>query len=277
MIDFPDPYELEALKLYDEPYCVTIYVPLHNPSGWTNPNRIELKNLLKAARVALEDTDIPKRDLKKTLRPIQNMLKDSEFWPRHRESLVIFAQAKFFRYYHLAEDQVRYMITVKRGFNLKPLLQTMHKNRPYFVLALDHKHVQLYEGDHYHLKPVHLKDFPSDMESALNYDENPKWYQTHTIAPTRPGKDSEAYHGQYNISQVDKEMLEEFFRIIDHRLHYYLSSQNKPLILAGVNYLLPIYRKVNTYSYLWGKSIKGNIKDTRPQVIQNKAWALMSH
>ncbi len=276
MIDFPEPHELEELKAYKEPYCVTIYVPLLDPSGASNPNKIELKNLLRQTKIALLDTAISKRDLRKTLRPVQELLKDYEFWPRHQESLALFMHSRFFRHYHIPDHQTTYMLTVERGFNLEPLLKAMHENLSYFVLALGHKNVQLYEGNHFHLRTVHLKDFPANMDATLHYDENPKWHETHTIAPTGNGKGSEAYHGQYNVSQVDKEMLEEFFRTIDHRLHYYLSSQHKPLILAGVNYLLPIYRKVNTYSYLWPKSIKGNIANEHSRVIQDKAWALVS-
>ena len=251
-------------------------MPLLDPAGASNPNRIELKNLLRQAKIALQDTDIPKRDIRKTLRPAQELLKNDEFWPRHRQSLVLFMHSTFFRYFHIPDHSTPYMLTVEQGFNLEPLLKAMHDNRSYFVLALGHKDVRLYEGDHFNLTPVELKDFPSDMAETLHLDENPKWWQTHTIAPSSSGKGSEAYHGQYNVAQVDKLELEEFFRNIDHRLHYYLSSQHKPLILAGVNYLLPIYRKVNTYSYLWPNSIKGNIKDDRPKAVLDKAWSLIS-
>ena len=275
MIDFPEPQEIEMLRQFKEPFCLTIYVPLLERNTWVNPIRIELKNLLREARVALLSAGVKPRDIRKTLAPARLLVEDHEFWPMHRESLVLFMHPKLFRYYNVPDHSTPYMLTVERGFNLDPLLKVMSENRSYFVLALGHKDVKLYEGDHFSLKPVKLQNFPGDMKEALHIDEYPRSLETHTIAPASSGKGSEAFHQQYNVAEVDKTMLEEFFRIIDRRLHFYLSSTHKPLILAGVNYLLPIYRKVNTYSYLWPKNIKGNVKDDRPEQIINKAWPLV--
>lgn len=276
MINFPNQQELEELRAFDEPYCVTIYAPFIDPNAATNPNRIELKNLLREAEAALQSAGVQPKDIKKTLRPARALLEGDEFWPVHRESLVLFMHPKLFRYYHIPDHGTPYLLTVEEGFNLEPLLKIMKNNKNYFVLALSHKNVQLYEGDHYHLQPVHLKNFPSDMKKALRIDEYPKWRETHRIAPSYMGKGSEASHGQYNVSQTDKDMLKEFFGRIDHSLHHYLSSQDKPLILAGVEYLLPIYRQANTFPQLLKDDIKGNLEHSRLESIQERAWSLVS-
>ena len=89
------------------------------------------------------------------------------------------------------------------------------------------------------------------------------------------GKGSEAYHGQYNVSQTDKAMLLEFFRRIDKRLHTFLQTKQKPLILAGVGYLVPIYRQINTYQHLLPSSIGGNLERTKPDSIREHALSLI--
>src|ERR1019366_908886 len=109
-------------------------------------------------------------------------------------------------------------------------------NERYYVLTLGHKNVHLYEGDHYSIRDVQLKDFPSDMKETLNIDEYPKWRETHEIAPSYMGKGSEAVHGQYNVSQIDKEFLVKYFRLLDKRLHSFLRPKDSPLIIAGVGY-----------------------------------------
>lgn len=275
MINFPSQQQLEELTAFSEPFCLTIYAPLIDANTATNPNRIELKNLLREAETALKSAGVKPRDVKKTLKPAQLLVEDNEFWPIRHESLVLFMHPRLFRYYHIPDHATPYILTIETGFNIEPLLKAMEDNERYFVLALGHKNVRLYEGDHYQLKSVQLKNFPADMKQTLNIDEYPKWRETHGIAPSYTGKGSEASHGQYNISQTDKDMLLEFFRRIDHRLHNFLFRHQRPLIIAGVNYLLPIYRKANTYPGLLPGAITGNQENADLQTIGGKAWQLL--
>lgn len=151
----------------------------------------------------------------------------------------------------------------------------MKNNIDFYVLTLSHNKVKLYKGDQYGLMPVTLKSLPTDMKSALNIDEYPNWRETHTIAPTRTGKGSEAYHGQYNVRQTDKIMLEQYFRSINKHLHTFLHLKREPLLLAGVNYLLPIYRHVNTYPFLLPQSLLGNVDRMNLNDLHLKAWPLI--
>lgn len=274
MINFPNQQELTELREFNEPFCLTIYSPFINPNTATNPNRIEMKNLLREAETALQSAGVKPRDIKKTLRPAKLLLEGHEFWPIHHQSLALFMHPKLFRYYHIPDHDIPYLLTVESGFNLAPLLRAMQNNQQFYILALGHKNVRLFEGDHFSLKPVKLKDFPTDMKDLLGIDEYPKSRETHTIAPARAGKGSEAYHEQYNVSQTDKDMLLEFFRRIDHRLHNFLIHHQKPLIIAGVEYLLPMYRKVNTYPGLLKGAILGNQDYVDLVALRDKAWRL---
>ena len=145
--------------------------------------------------------------------------------------------------------------------------------RQYFLLTLGHKNIKLFRGDHYGLNPLVVRNFPTELETALRLDEYPKWRETHAIGPS--GKGSEASHGQYNVSQVDKSMLVTFFRQIDRRLHRLLISNRIPLIIAGVGYLLPIYQRVNTYSGLVKVGITGNFQRADLNTLRSKAWELI--
>src|SRR5690554_6666712 len=123
MVQLPSPTELKLLKSFNEPFSLTIYAPHieFDPTGLTNPNRIELKNMLKQAETALLDNGADTGHVRKTLRPARNLLDSREFWPVRNESLALFAHPKFFRYYHLPGG-MPYILTIQRGFNLEPLL-----------------------------------------------------------------------------------------------------------------------------------------------------------
>jgi len=47
------------------------------------------------------------------------------------------------------------------------------------------------------------------------------------------------------------------------------------LIISGVDYLLPIYKKANTYKNLVDKTIIGNQEYAKLQDIRKKAWEII--
>jgi len=276
MMKFPNKRELKELRAFNQPYSLSIYAPYIEPNVSSNPNRIELKNLLRESETALLSAGVTPKEIKKTLKPAKALLEGREFWPVHHESLVLFAHPQLFYYYHLPSQSIPYMLTVEKGFNLQPLLMVMQANKQYYVLALSHKNVKFYKGDHYQIKQVYLNNFPSNMEETLNVDEYPKARELHMIAPPSMGKGTEAYHGQYNVKEVDKAMLLEFFRRINKRLQIFLQDKHLPIILAGVDYLKPIYHQVNTSPNLIPNGIKGNTEHTKLDNLRDQAWKLLN-
>lgn len=283
MIDYPSEDELANLRAYGNPHCLTMYVPFIDPNYATNPTRIEYKNMLREAEEALVSSGVDEKAIKKILKPLRALMDGGEFWPPKHESLAIFADKDFFHCYHVPEDTVPHMLTVGKGFNLEPLEKAIRDegNENYYVLALSHKHVKLYKGDKYRLEPVDLTNFPTEMKGTLNIDEYPHSRQSHTISPSGKGSlrsaqgGSKGYHDHSEVANTDKEMLLEFFHRIDKFLHKIFNKDKSPLIIGGVEYLLPIYRKANTYPGLLEETIVGNLDRANLPFIREKAWALL--
>lgn len=277
MINLPTPSELNELQAFDKTHCLSVYIPLLDPNETPSPNRIEFKNILKEAEAALVAAGASKSVIEKTLQPAIHLMNDRELWPPRHNSLVLFMHPDFFRYYHLPTSATPYLLTVETGFNLGPLMEIMAANHPYYVLALSHKNVRLYEADRYHLKRLRPKHFPTNMKQALNIDEYPNWRETHTIAPTYSfsGKGSEAVHGQYNVRETDKDLLKAFFRQIDQSLRVFLRDKKQPLLMVGVEYLLPIYRRINTYPLLIKDGLTGNFEKLGLKTIHAKTWSYL--
>lgn len=279
MFSIPSQKELKLLELFKEPHCVTIYLPYSKPlTAGTNPNYISLKNLIREAEDALDSFGVSERAVKKTLRPARELLYSPALEQLRDEGIVMFLHETFSRIFTIPDGSIKPLITVEYGFNFDRLLAIMEDNRRYYLLALAHDNVRLFLGDHYSIVPVHLRNFPSDMVKALRLDEYPKWSETHTVGPPRRGKgpESEAYHGQYNERQEDKKELRQFFQMVDHRLHKFLHGKRVPLVLAGADYLIPIYKKVNSYRYLAPKSIHGNTDHAHLADLQRSAWKIVN-
>lgn len=258
MVHFPSLADVNELRGFHDTRCVTMYLPLEKSATATNQNRISIKNAVKKAEAALHSSGANQHESHYILEPAQRLLEDTVSWPTDCDGLALYMSAGVFYNYCIPGEPVPYMLTIKDHFHVEPLLHILNENQHYYILALGHKNVRLFEGDMYGIAPISVKGFPASMEDMLHIDEYPKSRETHTVAPSIVGKGSEAYHEQYNVAQTDKAMLLEFFRRIDRMLSSFLNHHQKPVILAGVNYILPLYRKVNTYPLVLDKSITGN-------------------
>jgi hypothetical protein len=54
-----------------------------------------------------------------------------------------------------------------------------------------------------------------------------------------------------------------------------LREEDAPLVLAGVEYLHPLYHEANTYPHLIEKGIAGNPDHSRIETLQEQAWPLV--
>lgn len=277
MIKYPTTDELTLLQGIDQENCISIYAPFIEPNAATNPNRLALKNLLQEAEKKMLLAGMTPKEIKQTLHAATDYINGPDFWPIQHESIALFMHQKFFRSYHIPEPDIPERIVLANKFDLKPLKKALKKNRPYYLLTLDHNHVAIYKGDHYGLQPLESKDFPMNMKEALRIDEFPQWLETHGVAPARMGKGARTFHGQYNVAETDKIMLKQFFRMIDTKLKRLLKASKDPLIIAGVNYLQPIYRSVNTYPHLLKEAVDGNVTKERLDILRDKAWKIINN
>lgn len=283
MANIPSRQEIEELQDFSKKSCVSIYLPLERTegaNGMSNPNRIKLKNLLNEACEELVKSGASSSEAKKAIKRGQEILEQQHvFWPSYGGTVVVFIHEKMVQTYRLPAE-IEQSLSVGQGFNTTPLEQFMKNNESYFLLTLSHNEVNLYEGDRFQLEQVELDDFPASMEETLNLDEYPKFTEAHpehsSRTAERTGMQAEGYHGHYDKANVNKTLLVDFFRRIDKKLHGLLQMKNRPLVLAGVDYLIPLYKKVNTYNELYPEHLSGNFENSQLDNLRKKAWVTIS-
>ena len=117
-------------------------------------------------------------------------------------------------------------------------------------------------GVHYstrfHAREVALPQVPKSLAEALQFDDPEQQLQFHTGAPRGDGRQTAVFHGQGGAKENAKDDILEYFRQIDQGLHPVLRDERAPLVLAGVDYLHPIYRQANTYPHLLDQGLTGN-------------------
>jgi hypothetical protein len=203
-----------------------------------------------------------------------------DFWQHQDRGLAIFVADTFYRYYQVPQDFSE-LVVVTDQFHLKPILPFLTGDGRFYVLTLSQKDVRFMQGDRMSLREVEVLNLPTSMDEALQYDETAGDGQfrigttsgaSNFTSSQQPGQ----FHGQGSPDQDDiKQDLLQFFHVIDDAVHEFLKDKRAPLILAGVEYLMPIYHEANTYPHLVTEdNIAGNVKVEKPEELHEKAWAI---
>jgi hypothetical protein len=81
--------------------------------------------------------------------------------------------------------------------------------------------------------------------------------------------------GHGAVADDVKDNLLKYFRLIDRGLRDLLKDDRAPLVLAGVEYLFPIYREACTYPRLMEEGIAGNPKGVSAEGLHRTAQKLV--
>ena len=246
--------ELKQLVEQSQCPCVSIYMPTVQAGAETQQNPIRFKNLIRQAEAALQENyQLRHPEVLNLLQPAMD-LDQEDFWQHQDSGLAIFAANNFFHYYKLPLD-FEESVLVGEQFYLKPLMPLLMSDGRFYLLALSQKQIRLFEGSRYSIREVELEDVPTNMDETLLYDETAKDGQFR-ISTGKGGTNNSFQktgnvHGQGSPDR-DKPKVDilQFFHRVDEGLQKYLHDEYAPLVLAGVEYLLPIYREANSYQHL---------------------------
>jgi hypothetical protein len=256
---------------------VSIYMPTHRAGFDIQQDPIRLKNLLGEAEERLLAGGLRTPKAKKLLEPAEKLLQDGLFWQRQSDGLAMFLSPEVFRYYRLPFDFDK-LVVVSDRFHIKPLLPLLSGDGWFYVLALSQNAIRLLQGTRRSVSEVNLEDTPDSLAEALRYNDPEKRFQFHTstLTPGGKGERPAVFHGHGVASADDpKGYILRYFHQVDEGLQDLLRDEQAPLVLAGVDYLFPIYKEANTYPHLVDEGIEGNPEELRAEELHERAWAIV--
>jgi hypothetical protein len=266
--------ELKTLMGKHQGLCISIFMPTFRTGAESQQNQIRFRNLLRTAEEKLLAQGMRPQEIKTLLEPAQALPGNILFWRKQSDGLALFLSADLFRSFCLPEafDE---LITVADYFHIKPLLPLFGSDKRFYILALSQKEIRLLEGTERNVQEIELESVPGSLAEALRYDESGK--QVRFRAGTAGGGDHSAMVSGHGAEIDDtKDNLLKYFRLIDRGLHDLLRDERAPLILAGVEYLFPIYREANTYPGLIEAGIPGNPQGISAEALHRSALKIGS-
>lgn len=264
--------ELKQLMGEHEGPCVSIYLPTDNGTEKFTQAPIRLKNLLAEAEEQLAQSGMRPRELAQMLEPAQKAVEDRFFWRHSAQGLAFFLTPRAAYHYRLPIPFDELAVVTHR-FHLKPLLPLLSGDGEFYLLALSQNEVRVMHGSRFRIEELDAGSLPRNLADAMKYDDIEKQFQFRSAAPSGQGKGS-LFHG-HGVADDDKDRILRYFRQIDSGLQELLGDKEAPLVLAGVEYLIPIYKAANTYAHTLSDAIPGNPEESKPDELHQRAWAIV--
>jgi hypothetical protein len=268
--------EIERLAEKRAEWCVSIFMPTHRAGAEIQQDPIRLKNLLGQAQERLIAAGLRDPEAQALLEPAQDLVPCQEFWRHQSDGLALFLSPSASEFYRLPFDFEALVVAADR-FHIKPLLPLLSGDGRFYVLALSQNEIRFLLGTRYSVGQVDLTDVPESLAEVLKWDDPEKRLQWHSRTGNRTNGRAAIFHGHGVASADDpKDYIRRYFRRIDEGLTTVLADEGAPLILAGVEYLLPIYEEANTYPHLLEEGVTGNPEQLSLKQLHQKAWKIVA-
>jgi hypothetical protein len=250
--------------------AISIYQPTQRGGPEAAQNTVRLKNLIGQAEERLSDRGIRRPQVYSLLSPLRDLIEDSAFWQHPLDGLALFTRPEFFRYFKLpyAVDEV---VVVGDAFYAAPLVQALSDGY-FYILAISQASVRLFQATRFGAREVDLSgvDIPRNLGEAMRYDdfEKPN-LERHPISGGR------LQHGHGPGEKDMKNEIERYLNAVDAGIAKVIPGNKYPLVVAAVDYLIPMYRRVTNYGPVLEKGPEGNPDQLGAAELHERAWPIV--
>jgi hypothetical protein len=257
-------------------WAISIYLPTERLGHETRQNSTRFKNLVTQAQERLQAKGVRSTEVQRLLQPARDLFTNYEFWQYQSDGLAVFIGDQGIKTYRLPLNFAQTLYT-ERYYYLKPLMPLLSGNGDFYILALSQSKIWMLHGTRDNVDDIDLEGVPDNIQEALMWDDPEKQLQWHTQT-TNPASSTDRpamYHGHGVGTDDQKDRILRYFQKVDESLQELLQDRRLPLILAGVDYLLPLYRQASSYANIIEGEITGSPKGWSAADLHEKAWEII--
>ena len=280
MIDIVERSQLEFLAQTRPHPCVSIFLPTHRAGPEIRQDPIRLKNLIRQAESHLAGLGLRPTNIREILAPARDLVRRNAFWRWQGDGLALFLAGGFFQYFRLPLE-FQELVAVSDRFEVSPLLPLFTAAGRFYLLALSRNRVALFGGTPYFLAEMGLAGVPRSLDEALKYDVRDSQLQVHSGVRLRmaargaAAKQGAVFTGQGVGVDDEESRTLEFVHAVERGMRRSLRDQQAPLVLAGVEELLAVYRSANKYPRLLERGVPGNPDFLKEDELHKAAWDIV--
>jgi hypothetical protein len=265
-----------SIATYRAPVCVSIYMNSHN-FGEEENKQVDpalLKSALKKMEMQLNESGTEQKEINSLLAPAYTIFDDPEFHKNHSAALGIFISDAYLKYIRI-QSPVKEEAIIESSFYVSPLIPLITPPEYFYILVISKKQVKLFKADYFAIHFVPVGGLPAGIGDATSDDKTDVMISDVT---DRGGTENQQYHGFGGRNQDDdKILITNFFEASDDVIwKQILHNENVPLLLAGVEYLMPIYKSVCDYNNISQDYLKGNYEYVQMDTLYKEAMEIMT-
>jgi len=270
--------DLQELVEKDGKWHISLYMPTHRAGRDQQQGPIRMKNLMNEAEKKLMEFGVRRPEVDEMMRPAEELLLDRDFWQHQGDGLAAFLADDGFSKFHRLPGHFDELAVVSNSFYVKPLLPLLNENKDFYVLALSVNKVKLFRGSRDSFQEVELKDMPTSMEEALQIEDLQKNLGFHTDTQNTVGgtggERPAIFYGQ-GVDDNKKDDIQRYFQIVNDGLARQFQDTSVPMVIAGVDYLHPLFRNTSSYRNLLDEGIIGNPDRQDGKELHDQAWKIV--
>lgn len=266
--------DLKRLMEIEDEVCMSLFMPTDPAAATIDKHRIRFKNLLRRAENTARERAPKSKALVARLAEAERLLlRNDYFWSHQNLGLAVFIAPEVFLFYRLPVH-LEEAFSVANRFAVKPLIPMFMADGRFYILALSQARIRLFDCSRHHVMEVELVDVPDGIAESLQYDDKQSQLQFHTRTAGGGGRPA-VFHGHGVGIDDRKDDILRYFRDVNRGLADILSESQVPLVLAGVDFLIPIFREASSYGWLMPEAVIGNPDTLRGEELHEKALPIV--
>lgn len=264
--------EIKTIIKQKDGVSVSIFMPAQ--IGGDPQNLIRFKNLLHKAEEKLELKGLRAPEARSLLQPAEHLITDKPFWSQGGKGLAFFLNSRRYFYYRVPVILPELVIVGSR-FSIKPLLSLLG-DEVYYILVLSQNENRLLRCTTSGSVRIGLKNIPASLSESIHSEVPDSRVQYRSSASKTAAGESYQVSGSGSLADVNKAYILKYFEAINAGVNQELKQENLPLILAGVDYLHPLYKQANKYPHLLKEGILGNPDSVNDDTLREQGWSIVS-
>lgn len=268
---------LEELFNHRANHYITAFMATH-PSGVEvneKQDMVTFKNILQQVSTQLRQNGVDETTVIRMLAPGYDLLKDDAFWRSQQAGLAIFISDTLFRYIKMPEAPAEEGVLTGGSFFLKQLIPIMTNQEFFYLLVISKKQSKVFKVDAFDIQHIPISEMPNGMDDVVHFEEKDDQKLWRTGSSGAGGGAN--YHGIGAGKPDEKENIALYLEEVDETLwEELLRDKHVPLLLAGVDYLLPIFKSVSGYNHIWHEALTGSYEHEDVNTLRRKAMEVMS-
>jgi len=269
----------KELANYTADCCISIYMGAHRSGVEVNEHydAINFKNVLQQASVSLHAKGYDEGSIKQLLGPGFELVKTDEFWKEQAPGLAVFISQGYFKYIKMPLTPIEEAVVIENIFYVPPLIPILTCKEYFYVLVISKKGAKLFKADCWGMQQVPI-DLPQSIDEVKRLSGlDATTFRSGSSGARAPVASQEgSYHGAGGGNVDDKDNMLIYFEAVDDLLwENVFNKENAPLLLAGVEYVIPIYRSACDYHNVWPEALTGNRQQQKVEQLYADAKELM--